>query len=58
MNNIKSIAHVFGCVENYKGEHSTQIVNRFKTVLKQKTVTQIYFAKQTLKMNAFVFIIF
>jgi hypothetical protein len=22
MNNIKSIAHVFGCVDNYKGGHS------------------------------------
>ena len=42
-------------MELFEFSNITQIVNRFKTVLKQKKVTQIDFAKQTLKINAFVF---
>ena len=42
-------------MELFEFNNITAIINRFKTVLKQKKVTQIDFAKQTLKINAFVF---
>ena len=42
-------------MELFEFANIIQIVNRFKTVLKQKKVTQIDFAKQTLKINTFVF---
>ena len=42
-------------MELFEFSNITQIVNGFKTVLKQKKFTRIDFAKLTLKINAFVF---
>ena len=42
-------------MEQFEFNNITQIVNRFKTDLKQRNIKQIYFAKDTLQISASLF---